>query len=244
MKIFKKLRTARISSDFQELTVRQMRELCAMSDRAMEAATTRLLTFVMAHDEGAMVKDPRLMTVQERARALCHYLGTVIEGGPNFKVGEYRYSDFIEFDRDYAAPSVATGEFAGESAIMCDQLLGVHAELLESVCSSEGDWRAGLMACQIRLAEDPAPDLVAMSDADRLKWVEGRMSSIMNMPSSQAVELWSAYEKGAAMLQHFFIVDVDPHGIVFRTHGEEVRPGLGRFRSSSCVEKRARALFA
>lgn len=249
MKIFPKIRTRRVSCGFKELTVREMRELCAISDKRHEVMVSKLLSFVMVPDEGSQITDPLLMTVQERTRLLCHYIGVVHDDGADFRVGSdglFTYSDFIEFDRDYASSmsEPIAGAVEGGEPLVCRHLLGVHAEMLERVCSSAADWRIGVMACQMAISGDPEPDLVGMTDMERGSWMDARFSAILSMPGSQSVELWDAYLQGSAALRHFFEVTHDERGIVFLGTNEGGRQCRARFHPDAGISRRAKDLFA
>jgi hypothetical protein len=240
---FQPIKTKRLDVRLRELSVREVRAVCEISPRSHEATVTKFLSFATGFDATRSGLDPMLMTVQERAFLVCQYLAAMLDDGPNFGVGaDMRLSDFLDFEADHYADEVLVGEIQGEPVYM-GNLLGQHAVDLETMCKSRGDWRIGMMACQIRLESMPAVDLSTMSEVERIGWLDSRIEAISSMPESQAAELFdTVFVPGQQKLRHLFDVALDNDGICFASNGE-AGYGLGRFQPLSGVSKRATEIF-
>jgi hypothetical protein len=133
--------------------------VCRLPADRHEATTTEFLRRVADGAQAptpAYVTDPRLWTVEERARVVCHYLSQVSDSGPDFAVGDGKFSDYVKFDADLSSTEVKLGEVAGKERVL-RPLLGVHVELLERMCTGRGDWLHGVIACQVHEAGQPEP---------------------------------------------------------------------------------------
>lgn len=247
MIIFPSLRTKRIAVTLREIALGEAVAVCRMPADRHEATTTEFLRRVADGAKAptpAYVTDPRLWTVEERARLVCHYLSQVSDTGADFAVGKQKLSDFITFDADLITPEVKLGEVAGTQKVL-RPLLGVHAELLERVCSERGDWLVGVIACQVHEADQPAPDYLAMTDVDLLEWIRKRMDQVKGLAESDFEAIYRAWEQGRSEIEHFFIWFVDDEGICFFPKSMEagsVTPA--RFHALPCISRGTRDLFA
>jgi hypothetical protein len=243
MTIFQPIKTTRLDVRMRELSVREARAVCEINPKSHEATITQFLRAATGLDSGGTGMDPLRMSVQERTLLVCHYLSSVLDDGPDFLVGaDMRLSHFLKLKNDAYAEEVEAGEIQGEAVYM-GQLLGQHAMDLEVVCSNVGDWRIGLMACQIRLASMPQVDVCAMTEAERMAWLDSRIEAIASMPESQAAELFDTiFVPGQKKLRHFFDVALDNDGICFQAD-EEAGSGLGRFHAVSGISKRTQEIF-
>jgi hypothetical protein len=241
--IFQPIKTTRLDVRMRELSVREARAVCEINPKSHEATITQFLRAATGLDTGSAGMDPLRMSVQERTLLVCHYLSSVLDDGPDFRVGaDMRLSQFLDLEADAYLDEVEAGEIQGEVVYM-GQLLGQHAVDLEMVCNDRGDWRIGLMACQIRLASMPAVDVCAMSEAERMAWLDSRIEAIASMPESQASELFDTiFIPGQQKLRHFFDVALDNDGICFHSD-EEAGLGLGRFHPVSGISKRTTEIF-
>lgn len=237
---FQHTRTNRIAVGLAELTLGQGIALCKLPAQRSELTTTELLRYVAAAADKPRhnyVTDPLLWTVQERALLVCRYLAQVTSDGPDFSVGgDGHLSDYVMFDRDLAVDQVALGMVAGKDRTM-RPLLGVHAQTLEKVCKSRGDWVIGAIAFQISEAAEQVPDWGSMSDVAMLQWITDQMDAIKALPESMFEEVFAAYWRGADALAHFFNLDFDADGPVFQPVEKEGDEALApaRFLASSCV---------
>lgn len=243
MTTFQPVKTTRIDLRLSELTIRQARAVCEINPRKHEATVDRFLRYVTGFDTSGIGLDPMAMSVQERAMLVCQYLSVVLDDGPDFSVGtDMHLSDFLDLEADSYPDEVVAGEIEDEPVYM-GQLLGRHVVDLESICKSRADWIIGMMACQIRIASEPPVDVLALTEAQRLGWLDGRIEAISSMPESQAAELYDTiFVPGQQKLRHFFDIAVDGEGICFQG-GEEVGYGLGRFQPTSGISKRTREIF-
>lgn len=247
MILFPYLRTRRMAVRLREISLGEAISICRLPADRHEATTTEFLRFAAHNAETPTdrhVADPRLMTVQERALLVCHYLSQVSDEGADFSVGgDGKLSDYVVFDADLMVDQTPVGEVAGVPYIF-KPLLGVHAEILERLCSGRGDWLIGLMACQMHPSEDLAPDYSAMTDPQLLEWCKGRMDIIRAMPESDFEALYVEYSAGSVKLKHYFSVNVDGDGLVFEPQGTEAGNQYpARFRALSCVSPATRRLF-
>lgn len=239
---FQPTKTRRLDLTLKELSVKQARAVCQISASRHEKTITQFLSYVTGFSDGSGVLDPAMMTVQERALLVCQYLSSTLDDGPNFAVGSMRLDAFINFNVDWQADEVQVGEISGESVYM-GHLLGVHAMDLEGLCRDRGDWRIGMMACQIRLASMPRIDVSAMTEVERINWLDDRIEAISGMPESQVSELYDTiFVPGQEMLKHFFDVAVDNDGVCFAAN-EEAGFGLGRFQPRAGITARTQAIF-
>lgn len=244
---FPHTRTHRLAVRMKELTLGQAWALCELPGERYELTTTELLRHIAGQAEQPLpryVTDPLLWTVEERTLLVCKYLAHVTTDGPNFAVGRSsNLSDYVMFDRDLPAdPQADLGLVAGKSCKM-HPLLGLHAQTLETLCKSRGDWIVGAIACQIYPERDVPPDWSGMSDVSMLEWVSKRIERIKALPESSFEELYLAYWHGTDALTHFFNLDFDESGLVFQAVENE---GAGhppaRFFASSCISDTAKQL--
>lgn len=230
-----------------ELTIGQATALCKLPAERYELTTTELLRHVAKDAERPLaryVTDPLLWTVEERTLLLCNYLAHVTPDGPNFAVGDTGHlADYVMFDRDSTVDHVDLGQVANYPRVM-RPLLGIHAQTLETVCKSRGEWIIGAIACQIQVAGEPEPEWAAMSDVDMLKWVTERMEKVRGLRESDFEQVWDAYWRGADALTHFFNLNFDDAGLIYEDDGKEGAGQLApaRFRADTCISPIAKAL--
>lgn len=247
MILFPYLRTRRLAVRLREISLGEAIAVCRLPADRHEATTTEFLRFSTRDAETPTdrhMADPRLMTVQERALLVCHYLAQVSDDGADFTVGtDGKLSDYVVFDADLMADQVPVGEVAGKPYVL-RPLLGVHAEILERLCAGRGDWLIGLLACQVSEAEAPAPDYSVMTDPQLLEWCKSRMDEIRAMPESDFEALYVAFSRGSTQLKHFFAVNVDDDGVVFEPQDAEAGNQYpARFRALPCISSATRRLF-
>lgn len=247
MILFPYLRTKRIAVQLRELTLGNSIALCKLPPDRHEAVTTEFLKMVAASAEQPTAKhivNPRLMTVQERTLLVCHYLSNVSDEGADFAVGEAGHlSDYVVFDADLESEVVDLGQVNGKDMRM-RPLLGVHAEMLERLCTNRGEWVTGMMACQVHDSSDEAPDFATMTDPKLLEWVKSRMDAVLALPESEFEALYLAHASGLAKQRHFFSVSVDDGGLTFEVQNTEAgHQHPARFRAISCVSATTQRLY-
>jgi len=252
---FAYLRTKRIAVRLRELRLGEAIAICKLPAERLELTVSEFLRHVADAAERPTdrhVTDPRLWTVAERTRVVCHYLSHTSDSGMDFEVGDGAcLSHYVELAQDLPAESVKVGQ-VGEVDVSMWPLLGAHAEALERLCKTRGDWMIGLMACQV--GAEPLPDLTAMSELVALQAVSDRMDAVKAMPESAFEELIASYAHGLTALQHFFVLGHDDQGLVClpRDHADvsakRGKEGGGlkhpaRFPALSCVSATTRTLF-
>lgn len=245
MILFPYLRTRRLAVRLREISLGEAIAVCRLPADRREATTTEFLRMAARDLESPTerhIVDPRMMTVQERALLVCHYLSQVSDDGADFTVGsDGHLSDYVVFDADLTEESVDLGEVAGKT-YRITPLLGVHVEILERLCASRGDWLIGLLACQV--VESVTPDYASMTDPQLLEWCKSRMDSIRAMPESDFEALYVAFSNGNVRLKHFFSIAIDDDGVMFEPQDTEAGNKYpARFRAISCVSAATRRLF-
>lgn len=248
MILFPLFRSKRVAVQLREITLAEACAVCRLPADRHEATATEFLRFAASGATApapGYITDPRLWSVEERARLVCHYLSQVSDSGADFNVGEVGVlSDYLMFDKDMPAPAeVKLGEVAGAQRVL-RPLLGVHAELLERSCENRGQWLIGVIAFQVHDAAVPEPNYSAMTDIELLEWGKARIAAVMDMPESEFEELQLAWERHRAELQHFFVCGVDDEGLVFWPHEEAGPKHPARFRALPCISEGTRRLFA
>lgn len=245
---FAPLRTKRVSVTLRELELGAARSICRLPADLHEATTTEFLRHVAADAKAptpAYVTDPRLWTVEERARVVCHYLSHVSDAGADFTVGDDgKLSHYLRFDADLNVSEVRLGHIAGVDRVM-RPLLGAHAELLERMCESRGDWLVGMMACQVYAVDEEVPDFLSATDIALLEWGKARLDTFNKLAESDFHAIREAWLRGSRDLEHFFVTGADDKGIVFWPQQlEEAGPKYpARFQSVLCIDQGTRDLF-
>jgi hypothetical protein len=249
MILFPTLRTKRVSVTLRELTLNEAIAICRLPADRHEATTTEFLRRVADAAQAparGYVTDPRLWTVEERARLVCHYLSQVSEAGADFPVGTAgKLSDYLQFAQDLDRAEVELGEIAGKARVM-RPLLGAHVEVLERMCTQRGDWLHAVIACQIHEAGSQEPDYAQLTDVQMFEWCTSRLQALRGLPESEFEEIYAAWSRGRRDLEHFFVMAVDDEGVVFWPHDlKEAGPQTpARFHALSCISKGTRDLFS
>lgn len=239
MLLFQPIKTRRVCVRLKELELGQGIALCKLPADRHEMLATEFLRMVAADAQApapGYVTDPRMWTVQERTRMVCHYLAQVADDGPDFAVGDAKLTDYLDFTQDLQADTVQLDGWT------FGHLLGYHAELLERSCENRGDWLIGAMACQA-IPDGSADDLAGMTDTDQLSELQRRIAAIKALPESEFEVLVAAYDHACATgLRHFLDVGFDDQGVLFDAKGGA---GLApaRFRADSCISPVTRGLF-
>ena len=101
---FPVLRTRRLTVQLRELSIDESIAIAAMPVHLEEAAYTAFLRYAVVMDDGKNT-DPACWTVQERMLAVCHYLASVLEDGPDFSIGPGHYSDYLSDSPDISTPA-------------------------------------------------------------------------------------------------------------------------------------------
>jgi hypothetical protein len=250
MILFTPLRTKRLAVRLREIALQEAIAICRMPVNRHEAICTEFLRFVARDAEqptSKYIKDPRMMTVEERTLLVCHYMSQVLPSGPNFKVGEKgeTYSDYVNFTDDITRDLVDMGEVQGRKYTLYP-LLGIHAEALERVCTDHGEWLLGVLACCAHAEDAAPPDFQAMTDIQAMDWVNARIKTLKEMSESDIEELYGMYELSRPELHHFFQTGVDDEGILIWPQSEAKEAGKqtpARFLAVSCISEFTKRVF-
>ncbi len=249
MLTFPYTRTRRIAVRLLELSIGEAIGICKLPGSRHEVTATHLLLAIAKGAEKPIaeryVTDPRLWTVEERMLLIATYLAHVTPDGPDFSVGgDGKLSDYVDFNADSKQDFTDLGEVAGKPRVM-RSLLGIHAETLEGLCATRGDWLMGTMACQLFTKDEATPDYATMSDVAMIEWVQSRMDAVRKLPESEFDEMFRAHAQGSETLRHFFTINYDDYGIVCEPIAKEEGGGQlapARFLAISCIGGLAKAL--
>jgi len=237
---FSILRTKRLVVQLKELSIGDAIAVASMPPDQDEAMNTAFLRFALQSVQG--ISDPALWTVQERTLAICHYLATVSDDGPDFAVGDHaHYSNYVSMERDYAGDSIELDPVDGERWFM-RHLTGAMAEAIERLNGEieglEGrtHWLIGAMAAQLARQIEIVAEPVATTDPGYDDYLTARIRELASLPESIFSRLVVRFMTGRQALAHFFDIELVEEGIAVMPQGgvtENLLPA--RFPASSCI---------
>ncbi|PAU79226.1 hypothetical protein [Halomonas salipaludis] len=240
---FPTLRTRRLTVRLKELAMIDAIALAAIPPHLNEEATTVFLR--AAVDDAQGVSDPDQWTVQERTMAVCHYMASTLDDGPDFSLagGKARFSDYLTGERDYGADSVDVGEIEGDhwtARHLTGALAGAVERLTGELPGVDGlaHWRIGRMAAQLVPNGNAVP---AEGDIDAA--LLERMRVITRYPESVFARLSAGFDAACQELDHLFLIDADEHGLMAlpREDSAAGKPPA-RFPVGACLTDLARQL--
>ena len=241
-----KIRTKRICVQPVELQLGAAIQLCQLPPNRHHEAETFFLRAICPNPEAPTsrhVVDPLLWTLEERTMVVVRYLSEVSDD-PDFVVGDGRMSNYFDFASDLVNEQVSLGVFGGADLYL-RPLLGIHLEMLESVCQNYGDWVIGMTAMQVTGKDYSAAALLAMTDHDRIEHAQGLIAKLKELPESEAEELFAAVALKSPALRHFFTVTVDKDGgPCFAPMEGAPTTAPARFRVGTAISSTARRLAA
>lgn len=241
------LRTRRITAKLRELTIGDSIALASMPAHMEEAACTDFLRKII--DTVTGIQDPAQWTVQERAFATCHYLASTLPDGPDFSLGQGKYSDYLRGETDgCAAIELAPVGSLGGDEWNVRQLTGAMAESIERM---EGEinglagrlhWLMSGMALQMVRPGEVIQDEVD-SDGAMDDYLRNRVAVFAAFPESDFAILMQMYLAGREKLSHLFSMEFSADGMVCIAKGGE-DSGLppARFPVDACLSRMAREL--
>ncbi len=240
---FPVLRTRRLTVRMKELAMIDAIALAAIPPHLNEEATTAFLRAAVDDVQG--VESPEDWTVQERTMAVCHYMASTLDDGPDFTLasGKARFSDYLLGEQDYPGDSAEVGTLEGDRWEV-RHLTGALAGAIERLqgelagVSGHAHWRIGRMAAQMIPNGNAVP---SSGDVDAA--LIERMRVIAGYPESVFVQLLDAFERGRTELDHLFLVDADEHGLIAlpREDSAAEKPPA-RFPVGTCITDLARYL--
>ncbi len=212
------LRTRRLTVQLRELSLGASIAIAAMPGAREEACCTAFLRHALVSAQG--VDDPAQWTVQERMLAVCHYLAAVSDDGPDFSLGNGRYSDYLDGAADLVLPlpAVDVGEIGGDRWSI-RHLTGAMAESVERLegevenVSGRLHWLLGGMAAQMIRAGETVPD-TSEGEGAFDEFLLARMRVFAGYPESEFTELLHRYGTGRERLHHLFRVEFAGDGLV------------------------------
>jgi len=242
---FPALRTKRLTVRLKELTMMDAITLASLPVHLGEETATYFLRCAVSEVVG--IEDPAQWTVQERTLAICHYMASTFDDGPNFTVGSSgaRYSDYLMGEKDYDEDEVGVGAIEDDEWTV-RQLTGAMASAIERLQSElpgvtgRTHWQIGLMAAQM-VPNGERGDGLGEGEFDA--FLLERMRVIANFPESTFVMLAERYEEARGRLEHLFRVSFDETGlIVLPREGSAADLPPARFPAGSCITSFARYL--
>ena len=237
MKHFPPLRTRRLTVQLKELTLGDCIALASMPDHLQEALYGEFLKRSIQSVSG--IEDPQQWTVQERTLVIAHYMASVLEDGPDYSLGDGRYSDFLDGAIDYPDASVSLGS-------ICDDhwsLRHLTGAMVESIERLQGElegviglahWILGGMAGQ--LVRDGEPDSSDLTPVQFDEWMLNRMRTFQLFPVSDFEKMLASYHAGRKQLHHLFDIQFHKDGlIVLPKSGADAVLRPARFPVSACL---------
>lgn len=234
------LRTRRLTVQLKELSLGESIALAAMPVQFEEAACTAFLRRAVVSCKG--IEDPAQWTVQERMLGVCHYLAAVADDGPDFSLGEGRYSDYLDGTADMTPGQVDVGEVGGDAWRM-RHLTGVMAESIERMAGEvEGvsgrlHWLLGSMAAQMVRAGETPPD-PCEGEGIFDEYLVARMRVMAGFPASDFEVLAVRHAQGRDKLHHLFHTEFSSDGLVALPKGGGDLPPA-RFPARTCLTRMA-----
>ncbi|MBY0475403.1 MAG: hypothetical protein K2Q13_10150 [Nitrosomonas sp.] len=241
------LRTRRLTVQLKELSIGESIAIAAMPSQLEEAVTTAFLLKAVATVKG--IENPSDWTVQERMMVVCHYLAAVSDDGPDFSVGDGRYSDYLEGSADIPIPEekIEVGDVGGDVWFI-QHMTGAMAESIERISGEvEGvtgrlHWLLGGMGAQLVRKDE---EILSASDGEGAydEFLTNRIRTISGYPESDFATLLNAYMAGRESLHHLFRIELSNDGFVALPKGgaaSNLPPA--RFPVRSCVSRLAKDL--
>lgn len=233
MQHFPILRVHGLQLQLRELTIAQAVALAAMPPHCEQAGVTAFLRAATQSAAGAAGSDPLHWTVQQRTLAVAHYLSVVSDDGPDFLIGQARYSDYLDAAADSHAQPAILGEVAGDNWSIV-HLTGAMAESIERLAGEVRDahdgsltarlhWTIGAMAAQLTRTGDasaPVEDGAALDT-----YLQQRMRVFAQYPESDFSQLLELFFAGQERLHHLLRIGFGDEGIVILPRENEKEAG-------------------
>jgi hypothetical protein len=226
------LRSKRLTVQLKELSIAQSIGLAKMPIHAEQETITAFLTAAL---ESANLDDVTQWTVAERNMAVCHYLSSVVDDGPDFAVGENgHYTDYLDGEHDIKDINalVEVGDLGGDTW-QVRHLTGWAAETIERLegaldnIAGRLHWMLGAMAAQLVRKDEDCPLLF---DED---WLLHRMKTLAALSESDFITLSFLHQQGVDALYHLFSINFDDDGLlVLPVTRSDLPPARFRVRSS------------
>ena len=249
MKYIPPINTLRISVKLHEPNMDGIEKALEVPSQFEQRTATEVLRGIIDPIErpGA-VADPRMWSVNERMFVIASYMSATREDGPDFPIGEGKFSDYLLDASDYVAD--VPFECAGR-ALIYSPLHGYQAEIIETLLvsgnysnTSYSWWKACIAACVRGADEEP---LQYQDDNQYDALLVDRIKDVGSLGDSDFVELFDAYQLAAQRGAHMVYAITNAHGVLAAQVSEppEGVPVLApaRFPSRSAISKRAREIM-
>ncbi len=216
MKHFPPLRTRRLTVQLKELSIGESIKLASIPIHLNEAASSAFLKYAVASVSG--VENMADWTVQERTLVVAHYLASVVEDGPDFSLGQGKYSDYLngakDINKDFKP--IDLGSVGG------DQWSLTHptGRMSEAIERLQGElelpprlhWLIGGMAAQLIRKGENVQNLDTEGSYD--EWLLNRIKVFSAFPESDFEALMILYQSNREQLNHLFTIAFDDTGII------------------------------
>lgn len=249
MIIISPLRLKRFTVQLKELSIRDCIALSSIPEHMQHESASFFLSRAIESVEG--LSDFEQWTVQERTMVICHYMSGTYDDGPDFKVGELNYSDYLA-GTEYAKDDFNVGEVGGNNWTVT-HLTGRIARSLERLVGEvEGlndyaYWQIALMAAQMtpsNVDSEYWTDDEGLSDSDLDVEMLRRISAMAAFPESSFTILWDKWVQANTEIGHLINMSFNDKGMLCLSVPKEEVLGIypARFPASSVITTIARRL--
>jgi hypothetical protein len=236
---FPVLRTKIATITLREIPMIDAIRIAGMPVQNDESAVTAFLRAVVESATG-LPDDVLDWTVEYRTLAVCHYLASVLPGGPDFTLvnGAARYSDYLDGAIDAIPASIKLGKVSGDTWNL-SPLTGRMAESIERTQGALLDgrlhWLFGAMACQLDRDNEEESALTDGLD----DWLAMRMNVLLSYTESDMLDLMDAFQSARSNLYHLFNMDFSETGMIVLPKQEGAGLPPARFPVHSCLSEAA-----
>lgn len=239
------LRVKRFTAQMRELSIRDAIALAAIPASMQHAAASFFMKCAVTDVEGA-VEDPELWTVQERTLAICHYMSSTYDDGPDFTLNNgAKYSDYLA-GKDFKDSHIDIGEVEGDAWTVRHMTgrLACSIERLVGEVDGVNDytfWQVAIMAAQM-VPNGLSGDELTDSDLDQ--FILERINVIASFPESVFAVLLSKWHAAVDELQHLVFLAFDDEGTLCLSSDEGGSLGRrpARFPAGAVVTSLARGM--
>lgn len=228
------LRTARFTLALKEIAMLNAIKLANMPESQAEQQTTFLINAITENVEG--LENPLYWTVQERMLCVGHYIAATQDESPDFAIGEARFSNYLQAEKQYQHDICDLGEYE-EDHWTAVPLLGVMAETIERLegaiegIESRTHWYLGCMACQL-IPNGAALDYESHNyEAQVLE----RMVVLSQIPETNFLHLMGLLTKAHQYFNHIFDIAITDIGIAVLPREGEANLPYARFPAHTAI---------
>lgn len=214
MYYFPELKTARFSTNMQELKIKDTLKLLSIPAHNIEVLTTQFLESVLVD----CPLSPKQMTIEERNLCVCHYISATSDDKmPDFVVGDNaNLSNYLNAGKMYPYTKIqptVIGNF-NEQPLAIISISGANAEAIERLngevenLNNRSHFLIASMAAQLifnynenDFANDTKiNDLLNLDDEQLLKKVD----FILNLTETEFLQVLELFTNGTKQIYHYF----------------------------------------